>query len=195
MNRIKSRNLNKKFFIIGITITFAVFLTSSTMMNNVIALPQPRPGSGETCEYNEDNNSETCCEWTPNPTNPLNPQTWTCTTCLSVNLETGAKSGCAEVNEAREILTEETTNVPQNDGVLVEPKTPSKGNNAATTPNNDGVLEQTPLSSSSLSNSDNLGQVNDATKKGNSLNDNSPTPPACPKEGPIPPDCTLKPKF
>ena len=35
-----------------------------------------------------------------------------------------------------------------------------------------------------------------ASKKGsNSNNDNSPTPPACPDKGPIPPNCTLKPKF
>jgi len=26
-------------------------------------------------------------------------------------------------------------------------------------------------------------------------NNNGPTPPACPDKGPIPPDCTLKPKF
>jgi hypothetical protein len=42
-----------------------------------------------------------------------------------------------------------------------------------------------------------LGQIGTrelATKKGNN-NDNSPTPPACPDKGPIPPDCTLKPKF
>ena len=32
-------------------------------------------------------------------------------------------------------------------------------------------------------------------KKKNTNNDNSPTPPACPDKGPIPPDCTLKPKF
>jgi hypothetical protein len=28
-----------------------------------------------------------------------------------------------------------------------------------------------------------------------SMHDNSPTPPACPDKGPIPPNCTLKPKF
>jgi hypothetical protein len=32
-------------------------------------------------------------------------------------------------------------------------------------------------------------------KKRNNNNDNSPTPPACPDKAPIPPDCTLKPKF
>jgi hypothetical protein len=32
-------------------------------------------------------------------------------------------------------------------------------------------------------------------KKRGSNNDNSPTPPACPDKGPIPPNCTLKPKF
>jgi hypothetical protein len=30
-------------------------------------------------------------------------------------------------------------------------------------------------------------------KKGNSQN--SPVPPECPKQGPIPPNCTMKPKF
>ena len=34
-----------------------------------------------------------------------------------------------------------------------------------------------------------------AKKRGSNNNDNSPTPPACPDKGPIPPDCTLKPKF
>jgi hypothetical protein len=38
------------------------------------------------------------------------------------------------------------------------------------------------------------GQELTTTKKGNN-NDNSPTPPPCPDKGPIPPNCTLKPKF
>jgi hypothetical protein len=38
------------------------------------------------------------------------------------------------------------------------------------------------------------GQESTTTKKGANT-DNSPTPPACPDKGPIPPDCTLKSKF
>jgi hypothetical protein len=33
------------------------------------------------------------------------------------------------------------------------------------------------------------------TKRKDNNNDNSPTPPACPDKGPIPQNCTLKPKF
>lgn len=41
-----------------------------------------------------------------------------------------------------------------------------------------------------------LGQLGSSAKKGrNNNNDNSPTHPACPDKGPIPPNCTLKPTF
>ena len=38
-----------------------------------------------------------------------------------------------------------------------------------------------------------IGPTNDKALMRN--NNNGPTPPACPDKGPIPPDCTLKPKF
>ena len=92
---------------------------------------------------------------------------------------------------------------------------------SATTPSNvqpptqGGSIEQSPSSSSdNLASNNNaptpdhnkpkgsdLGQLvggggESASKKGSSSNnDNSLTPPACPDKGPIPPDCTLKPKF
>ena len=50
----------------------------------------------------------------------------------------------------------------------------------------DNVLEQ--------QQSPQTGEELPAKKRG-SNNDNSPTPPACPDKGPIPPNCTLKPKF
>jgi hypothetical protein len=50
----------------------------------------------------------------------------------------------------------------------------------------DNVLEQ--------QQSPQTGEELPAKKRGTN-NDNSPTPPACPDKGPIPPNCTLKPKF
>ena len=69
------------------------------------------------------------------------------------------------------------------------PPTPPKPSGPASPLQDDGVLEQ----SSSPSNSDNQGQKDESDEKENSLRANSPTPPECPKQGPIPPNCTIKP--
>lgn len=52
-------------------------------------------------------------------------------------------------------------------------------------------LQTSPPSSSS--NSNDPAQEDTLSEKENSLRPNSPTPPECPKQGPIPPDCTVKP--
>jgi hypothetical protein len=52
-------------------------------------------------------------------------------------------------------------------------------------------LQTSPPSSSS--NSNDPAQEDTSSEKENSLRANSPTPPECPKQGPIPPDCTMKP--
>jgi hypothetical protein len=63
----------------------------------------------------------------------------------------------------------------------------------------DGNIAAEPLQTSppspSSSNSDALEQKDTSSENENSLRSNSPTPPECPKQGPIPPDCTMKPKF
>jgi hypothetical protein len=84
---------------------------------------------------------------------------------------------------------------PKTDGVL-EQQQPDQGttqtnddnqplvkNKAKRSEDGGGTLEQQPQTHEELP----------LKKRGN--NDNSPTPPACPDKGPIPPDCTLKPKF
>jgi hypothetical protein len=81
-------------------------------------------------------------------------------------------------------------------GILDEQPRFNPKNNDAVSPNNDNdVSEQTPPSSSLPSSSESTDeeQTTSFAKKGS--NQMSPTPPECPKQGPIPPDCTLKPKF
>jgi hypothetical protein len=67
----------------------------------------------------------------------------------------------------------------QGGGVIEQPPTPKK-HGGTVLPKGGGVLENPSTDQGTNS------------KKGN---DNSPTPPACPDKGPIPPNCTLKPKF
>ena len=65
------------------------------------------------------------------------------------------------------------------------------------TSNNAEILTQSedpsPTLSSLSSETSSPEQTTSFSKKGN--DQNSPTPPECPKQGPIPPDCTMKPKF
>jgi hypothetical protein len=62
-------------------------------------------------------------------------------------------------------------------GLIEQPPTPKK-HGGTVLPKGGGVLENPSTDQGTNS------------KKGN---DNSPTPPACPDKGPIPPNCTLKP--
>lgn len=89
------------------------------------------------------------------------------------------------------------TRAPINEGVLDQTFT-SDGNDNTDNSNNTEILTQSenhsPPSSSSLSSeTSNSEQTTSFSKKGNGQN--SPTPPDCPKQGPILPDCTMKPKF
>ena len=77
---------------------------------------------------------------------------------------------------------------------VAPPPSPSSSDNPASNNNLPTPNQNKPKGSD-------LGQLvggggESASKKGSSSNnDNSPTPPACPDKGPIPPNCTLKPKF
>ena len=72
------------------------------------------------------------------------------------------------------------SNTADNNSIL------SKEGNIVTEP-----LQTSPPSSSS--NSNDPAQEDTSSGRENSLRANSPTPPECPKQGPIPPDCTMKP--
>lgn len=85
---------------------------------------------------------------------------------------------------------------PISEGVLDQTFTTENNNDKPAESSNAeiGALSENPsqeLSSSSLDISDSKQSTNFA--KGNSQN--SPVPPECPKQGPIPPNCTLKLKF
>jgi hypothetical protein len=82
---------------------------------------------------------------------------------------------------------------------VAPPLSPSRSDNLASSNNDNNNNPQSENHhQKSKGNNDLLGQTDTggelASKKGNN-NDNSPTPPACPDKGPIPPNCTLKPKF
>jgi hypothetical protein len=72
-----------------------------------------------------------------------------------------------------------------------------KGESKSNSNNNDNNDNNNPTSQHSQKGND-LGQIeggeSTATKKG-SNNDNRPTHPPCSDKVPIPPNCTLKPKF
>jgi hypothetical protein len=59
-------------------------------------------------------------------------------------------------------------------------------------PNKD-IEQNSEVVESNNSETSNSESTTSFAKKGNSQN--SPVPPECPKQGPIPPNCTLKPKF
>ncbi len=123
-----------------------------------------------------------------------------CETC-DVNTVTGDFENCTSVKKH----TAGLTNVPGS-GVLEQPPTPKK-HGGTVLPKSGGVLKQpdqgttqTDNNKHSVKRSGGSGvleqpQTGESTAKKGSNNDNSPTPPACPDKGPIPPNCTVKPKF
>jgi hypothetical protein len=153
-----------------------------------------------------------CCTYATGTTIQLN-----CKTC-DIDIATGDFVNC-RVIPGTEVQpptpTPSSPAAPQqgSGGVLEQPLSPPLPNlkDNAKKQNDNGVLQpQQPDQGTTQTNDDNKhskrsddsGAVSDlpqsgklTTKKRNSNNDNSPTPPACPDKGPIPPDCTLKPKF
>lgn len=154
------------------------------------------PGSKCKCVNFPEHLSAVCCSYASSG------NIISCERC-DINTDTGDYENCKEV---RKPPTTGLANPPQGGGALEQPPTPKKHGNTAL-PKGGGVLEQpstdqgtiqSPPTNNKLKGSDLLGQIGggDSTsnKKGTN-NDNSPTPPPCPNKGPIPPNCTLKPKF
>ena len=136
----------------------------------------------------------------------------------SVNPPTGPKSGEVLPQPPLTPPKSNDAQVPNGGGPIQQTPPPSTALQQTTCPDgsardasgNCPLVTQTPPPPALINNNNNnnnnptpdhqkgsnLGQIGggqSVTKKGNS--DNSPTPPACPDKGPIPPDCTLKPKF
>ena len=108
---------NKGYFTIGLIVSLTIFLSSASSLNVVPAAAQGWLVSGEDCVYMEDDNSEICCDDTPDPNNS-GETVVTCTKCDTLNLETGEKSDCYPVEN--EIDTN-ATSVPRTDQGVVNP--------------------------------------------------------------------------
>jgi hypothetical protein len=102
-----------------------------------------------------------------------------CEEC-DINLDTGDYEKCHDITAEKSPTTGQA-NPPQGGGAIEQPPTPKK-HGGTTLPKGGGALERP--------------QTGELTTKKGTNNDNSPTPPPpCPDKGPIPPNCTLKPKF
>ena len=97
---------NKKLITIGLAIGVTILLTIASSLDVRPAAAQGWLVSGEDCVYQEDDNSEICCDDTPDPDNP-GETVVTCTKCDTLNLETGQKSDCYPVEN--EIQTNSTS--------------------------------------------------------------------------------------
>ncbi len=170
--------MNKSIIVVVIAILAIVLISNS--LSDALAKPkQPGPIS---CRYAGDNKVQ-CCQDRPGKNNQL--VTW-CTICIK-GPNDNAPHDCLPrycVNNCAFANTniQNTSNPP--------------------TKNNIGKA-RSPLNalstfSSSSSKSNHLDKTTGLSNKGGgsgTLKDNSPTPPACPDKGPIPPNCTMKPKF
>ena len=219
MDKIQQIKSNKNFLTVGVLAIVAIFLANTSPLNDAFAVDNGGYGLFD-CSFDNDKGTETCCDDAGGNVK--------CLEC-DVNLTTGEKSNCREVENTGKPSKNirpgldfdgKSSAIPQNGGMLVDPKIPSKGGIEADIPNNGGVLEQPEVPTEGndignpnngwvaedqnpqgLASTDNIpselhkSNVNDPLRGLRSNNDNSPTPPACPDKGPIPPDCTLKPKF
>jgi hypothetical protein len=125
------------------------------------------PGSKCKCVNFPERLSAVCCSYASSG------NIISCERC-DINTDTGDYENC---QISRKSPTTSGANVPQGGGVIEQPPTPKK-HGGTVLPKGGGVLE------------------NPSTDQGTNIkkgNDNSPTPPACPDKGPIPPNCTLKP--
>lgn len=169
------------FVVISTLITILIFSPSAKFDLLVEGKPVWGPAGEKKCT--SDFFSRTCC-WIDDDGGAIHQR---CETCIDNG--DGTYSNC-KIKDGP-VASKTPTKPPKgsiNDNLNKDLTTSGK------------VLEKTPESHSSntLSQSDNLDKTTGLSKKGSgsgTLNDNSPTPPACPDKGPIPPNCTMKPKF
>jgi hypothetical protein len=163
--------------VILLVISFLVvgLIYSSYSRSDVFAKPKVTRGQVECSGKGDPSNPAKrikCCQ---TETDNKGIEIRWCTVCDN----TDPPSNCGPRYQERRAPTTGEANLPTGGGVIEQPATPKK-HGGTVLPKGGGALENP--STDQVTNS----------KKGN---DNSPTPPACPDKGPIPPNCTLKPKF
>jgi hypothetical protein len=110
MDKFTKMNPKKIFLATGIMAVLALFLTNTSVLNGVMAADN----SGYTfldCSYDNGTNKETCCD---GPDDNIK-----CLEC-DVNLETGQKSNCKEVPNARESKTDRNIGSVLDDNMVLE---------------------------------------------------------------------------
>lgn len=199
-------NASKPVILVVVSLLVVMLIYSSSY--SVLAVKNPSPGDVcdvfiGTCECTNDVEtlSATCCVL--QQTDSKGGFVHICETC-SINTDTGDYYNCSVY---RKSPTTGQANVPKGGGVIEQPPPTPKKHGGTVLPKGGGTIEQ-PDQGTTQTDDNNKPSVKRSqdggslelpqtgeltTKKGN--NDNSPTPPPCPDKGPIPPNCTLKPKF
>ena len=181
------------FMVISLLVVMLIYGSVAVSSYSAFAaFKSPRdicPSSGLClCNNDVEHLKAKCCDFSKNSTY--------CVTC-DINTDTGDYENC--------VLSRKAPTTGQGGGVLEQPPPTPKKHSGTALPKGGGVLEQpstdqgtiqSPPTNNKLKGSD-LGQIGGGdlttTKKGKSP---TPTPPPCPTDNsPIPPNCTLKPKF
>jgi hypothetical protein len=177
--------------LIAMTIGGVVIFSSSTA-NIDAATKDPRYDTSGDCEtYFDEKNKEsmkTCC-WREKVPGQILGQTY-CQTCQSNG------TNCGDKELQMDLVKVPESSRPSNDDQLAEDQQVNQPSirSDESIDLDDGKLKQDSQqdTSNTVENS-NSGTITSFAKKGNGQT--SPVPPECPKQGPIPPNCTMKPKF
>ena len=112
MDYVKGLRSSKEYFTLAMIASLTIFLTTVPSLSVVPSVAaRGWLVSGEDCVFMEDDNSEICCDDTPDPNNS-GETVVTCTKCDTLNLQTGEKSDCYPVEN--EIGTN-STSIPRSD--------------------------------------------------------------------------------
>lgn len=193
-------------------LTVTLILSSSAIFYDFSVIGKPVWGPAGEKKCTSDFFSRTCC-WIDDDGGYIHER---CETCIDMGDGTYAQCKIKDGPVAAEDSSTPPTppkppkgdidgsRAPINNGVSDQTFTSEdNSNDNSVQPNNAEILTQTenPSEDSTLTSTSSLStQIPDSgqdtmnfAKKGS--NQNSPVPPECPKQGPIPPNCTMKPKF
>lgn len=217
----ETQNYRKTMTFVVLTLVLAVALTPSVSFVNAVP-PDDRWGGGNsTCEaeFKGDRYFLNCCWREPIPGSILGKAY--CQKCENTGTSDKPVWSCEPKQpQAFESTIERDEAIPPRDGEVLDetqPINPTFNSNKGSIIN-ENLAEDQPMQFSSndeqsqesdesietnnaetesnpqeIDDSSNSETTTSLSKRGNTQN--SPVPPECPKQGPIPPDCTMKPKF
>ena len=201
------KTVNRQLIVFANTVLLITSLfLSSTMIFDYSVMGKPVWGPAGEKKCTSDFFSRTCC-WIDDDGGYIHERCETCT-----DMGDGTYTNC-KIKDGPVAAEDPSTppkppkgnidgtRAPLNNGMLDQTFTSNENDDTSETKNAETLtqLEENPsqdlssFSSSSSTEEFNGEQTEGLTKKGNVQN--SPVPPECPKQGTIPPDCTMKPKF